>query len=295
VQNLVWQDFITLFLGLIVEATPFVVLGVLVSVVVGLINTQKIINWLTPKHPILSHLMVSLLGIFMPVCECGNVPVVRRFLLSGMKVSHSVTFLLASPIVNPITFLATWEAFSFDRSVAVIRVLAALFISVFVGLLFSRKKDQSQYLTAKFYEEVCDHDHDKQNKLDKGLSIFRTEFIVVMRMMAFGSLIAAATQTFIPRDIILSIGTNPLLSVIAMLILAFVISICANIDAFFALSYANTFSSGSILTFLVFGPMIDIKLLSMLKTTFTTKFLIQLTVLVSLLSIILGLSVNLLK
>lgn len=293
-QNLVIQDFITLFLGLIVEATPFVLLGVLVSVVVGIINTQKVIDWLTPKHPVFSHFVVSLLGIFMPVCECGNVPVVRRFMLSGMKVSHAITFLLASPIVNPITFLSTWEAFSFDRSVAITRVAAALFIAVFVGLFFSRKKRQEEYLTESFYAEVCDHTHDKDKKIDKALYIFRHEFVIVMRMMVFGSLIAAATQSFIPRDIILQIGTNPVLSVLAMFMLAFVISICANVDAFFALSYANTFTTGSILTFLVFGPMIDIKLLSMLKTTFTVKFLIQLTLIVSLLSISLGLLVNLL-
>lgn len=294
-QNLIWQDFITLFLGLIVEATPFVILGVLVSVIVGIINTDRIINWLTPRHPVFSHLVVSLLGIFMPVCECGNVPVVRRFMLSGMQVSHAITFLLASPIVNPITFLSTWEAFSFDRSVAVIRVAAALFIAVFVGLIFSRKKNQTELLTDKFYEEVCDHEHDHQKKIDRALYIFRHEFIIVMRMMVVGSLIAAATQTFIPRDVILSIGTNQLLSVIAMFILAFVISICANVDAFFALSYANTFSAGSILTFLVFGPMIDIKLLSMLRTTFKAKFLLQLTLIVSLLSLILGFTVNLIK
>lgn len=294
-QNLIWQDLITLFLGLIVEATPFVVLGVLISSIVGIIDTQKVINWLTPKNRFFSHFVLSILGIFMPVCECGNVPVVRRFMLSGLNVSQAVTFLLAAPIVNPITFISTIEAFSFDHSIAFIRIVAALFIANMVGLLFSTRKNQEEFLTEEFYAEVCEHDHGPTNKLDRALYIFRHEFIIVMRMMVVGSIIAAATQTFIPREVILNIGINPLLSVIAMFILAFVISICANVDAFFALSYANTFSAGSILTFLVFGPMIDIKMLSMLRTTFKLKFLMQLTLIVSLASISLGLIVNLIK
>jgi uncharacterized membrane protein YraQ (UPF0718 family) len=291
---LILQDFITLFLGLIVEAFPFVVLGVVISVGVALIDSQRLISWLTPKNKILSHFVVSILGIFMPVCECGNVPVVRRFMLSGLNVSQAVTFLLAAPIVNPITFLSTWEAFNYDHSIAIIRIVAALFIANLVGLLVSLRKDQNSLLTDKFYTEVCENPHQHaKNKLDRALEIFSTEFITVMRMMVIGAAIAAASQSFIPREVIVGIGSNVVLSVVAMLILAFIISICANVDAFFALSYANTFTAGSILTFLVFGPMIDIKMLTMLRTTFTVRFLILLTTLVAALSICLGLLVNL--
>ena len=85
--------------------------------------------------------------------------------------------------------------------------------------------------------------------------------------------IAAASQTFIPREVITAIGSNVVLAVVAMLLLAFIISICSSVDAFFALAYVGTFSLGSILAFLVAGPMVDIKMIALMKTTFTYRAL----------------------
>jgi uncharacterized membrane protein YraQ (UPF0718 family) len=112
--------------------------------------------------------------------------------------------------------------------------------------------------------------------------------------LVIGAAIAASFQTFVSRDIIVAIGQNVFLSIIAMILLAFIISICANVDAFFALSFSSQFTLGSILAFLVFGPMVDIKILSMLRTTFQTHFLIKLVAVVTLSSVILGLVVNIL-
>jgi hypothetical protein len=292
-QNLQIQDFVTLFLGLIVEAFPFVVLGVLVSVLVALFLKDEWVLKILPKNKVLSHMMLSGMGVLMPVCECGNVPVVRRLLLKGFSVSHAVTFLLAAPILNPITIWSTLEAFSGDHSVAVIRLVAAFVIANGIGLLISLHRKQETLLQQEFYAEVCDpHHHHSHGKLGEALEIFQTEFVTVMRMLVIGALIAAASQVFMPREIIVSIGSNVFLSVIAMIVLAFVISICANVDAFFALNFAQTFSIGSIISFLVFGPMIDIKMLSMLRTTFTVKFLVILTTLVFLSSMTVGLLVN---
>jgi uncharacterized membrane protein YraQ (UPF0718 family) len=247
-----------------------------------------------PKNKYASHAIISLLGIVMPVCECGNVPVVRRFMLHGFSVSQATTFLLAAPIVNPITFISTWEAFGFDRSVAIIRVIAAFVIANVIGLIISKLRDQEQLLTPAFKHEIdCAHDHDHDPKLERALTTFRNEFVNTTKLLIFGASVAAFTQTVIPRTIIESIGSNALLSVLAMLLLAFVVSICANIDAFFALAYAGTFTKGSLLTFMIFGPMIDIKMLSMLRTTYTAKALAMITALVTIASILVGLIINL--
>jgi hypothetical protein len=92
--------------------------------------------------------------------------------------------------------------------------------------------------------------------------------------------------------VLVALGSNPLWSILAMMVLAFVIAVCSNVDAFFILPFANTFMPGSIATFLVFGPIIDIKMLAILRTTFTTRVLVQLTIVVGLLSALVGLVVN---
>jgi uncharacterized membrane protein YraQ (UPF0718 family) len=288
------NDFFTILLGITVEALPFVVLGVIVSVIVELYVTPEWILARIPKNKFLSHPIISLLGIVMPVCECGNVPVVRRFMLHGFSMSQATTFLLAAPIVNPITFFSTWEAFGFDKSVAIIRLVSAFLIANIIGLIFSYSKDQDKFLTDQFKHEIaCAHDHDQDSKLDRALRTFREEFVNTTKLLIFGAAVAAFTQTVIPRSIIESIGASPFLSVVAMIVLAFVVSICANVDAFFALAYAGTFTKGSLLAFMIFGPMIDIKMLSMLKNTYTPKALAIITILVTLMSVLVGVVINL--
>jgi len=314
------QDFITLVLSIIVEAFPFIILGVSLSTLIALnffgwlkrkiYNHKKILFPLYfiyeisgrldrkfKSNRVYSHVKVSLLGVFLPVCECGNIPVARRLLLGGFSVSQSITFLLAAPILNPITFLTTLEAFNYDKSVVVIRLLAGFIIANLIGIILSYKKPQNEFLNLDFYQEICDmndHKHTK-NRFVEAIGIFQREFIEIFKVLIFGALLAAASQTFIPRDIITTIGQNPLLSILAMLLLAFVISICSNVDAFFALSYANTFTIGSVLGFLIFGPMIDIKILTMMRTTYKTKLLAIVTLLVFLLSFLTALIVNFIK
>jgi len=290
------QDFITLFLSIVLEALPFVVLGVIVSVLMALFIPQQKVLKLLPKNRFASHILLSLVGMLMPVCECGNVPVARRLIKNGFSVSHAMTFLLAAPIINPITFLTTWQAFSPDTSIAFLRIGAGFVIVNIIGILLSLKKDQKTYLTKRFEEEVATHTDDHHSsKFARGLDIFQSEFILIMKMLCFGALIAALVQSFVPRDAILALGQNNVLSVVAMMILAFVISICSTVDAFVALSYVGTFTIGSILSFLIFGPMIDIKMLVMMKSMFTTRVLIIVTSLAAFLTLCVGVIVNILR
>ncbi len=111
------QDFVTLALSIVVEALPFVILGALVSAAICLYAPTERLIGLLPKRPSLRRLCTSLFGTFMPVCECGNVPVARGLVVRGLSVAESTTFLLAAPIINPITLLATSQAFRLDPSV----------------------------------------------------------------------------------------------------------------------------------------------------------------------------------
>ena len=114
----------------------------------------------------------------------------------------------------------------------------------------------------------------------------------MLKMLCLGAVIAGLTQVFVPRDVLTSLGGHPIFSILAMITLAFVISICSNVDAFFALAYSNTFTAGSIAAFLVFGPLIDIKMLALMRTTYKAWLLAAMTFLVTLSSILIGLVVN---
>lgn len=228
----------------------------------------------------------------MPVCECGNIPVARRLIMSGMPVSLTISFLLAAPILNPITLFATYEAFRGNLLIFWGRIIGAIIITLSIGLVLSKVKNIENQITPSF-ALCCKHQHnDSESIMQKSFKTYANEFWEVMRMMIIGAFIASVTQVFIPRSIIQPFAQDPILGVFAMIGLAFIISICSNVDAFFALAYSNLFKTGSILSFLLFGPMIDIKILAMMKGVFKAKFLIWLSLSVFLISSSISIFVN---
>jgi len=288
------QDLLTLSISVIIESLPFVILGIALSILVQVWVPDRWIMRILPRNAFLRRASISFLGIFLPVCECGNVPLARGLIVKGFTVSESMTFLLAAPIVNPITILTTGQAFGFDSWIFAARLVGGFVIANVIGWLFSKHPDQDSLLTDSFAAECRlpdPHEHD-QTRWQKSVELFTRESGVIMPALFVGSLIAGLVQVAVPRSVLLSLGSNPLWSILAMMALAFVVSVCSNVDSFFILPFASTFMPGSIAVFLVFGPIIDIKMLALMRTTFRTKVLVQLTVIVGLLSALIGLVVN---
>lgn len=271
-------DGATLFLGIVIEAFPFLLLGSIVSSVIHLFLKTEVLLRFLPKSRLGACVSSSLIGMFFPVCECGNVPVARKLIEKKLPAGASLSFLLGAPILNPIVIITTIVAFPDNPEIWWGRILLALLIATSVGYLFSFAKD-SDIITPQFKATHCHHSPSASKSLTF-LDHTTSEFINMASVMILGALIAASMQTFLPREVITAVAQTPLLSILAMMTLGFIISICSTTDAFFALAYAHQFSSASLLAFLVFGPMIDIKALLLMRTTYTTKTLVALTLLV---------------
>ena len=288
------QDLLTLAISVIVESLPFVILGILLSILVQVWIPESWLVKYLPRNPVLRRAAISFLGVLLPVCECGNVPLARGLMVKGFTVSESMTFLLAAPILNPITIITTHQAFGWDNGILVARLVGGFLIANIVGWLYSLHRNQDSLLTPRFAAEcrVPDPHEHRETRLQQSLALFVREASVMMPALFIGALVAGAIQVLVPRSVLVTLGNNPLWSILAMMVLAFVIAVCSNVDAFFILPFANTFTPGSIATFLVFGPIIDVKMLALLRTTFRTPVLIQLTLVVGLLSALVGLVVN---
>jgi len=288
------QDLLTLSTSVIIESLPFIVLGIALSVLVQVWIPERWLLRILPHNPWGRRAVMSLFGMFLPVCECGNVPLARGLVRRGFTVSESITFLIAAPILNPITIITTHQAFGFDDGILVARLLGGFAIANILGWLFSKHPSPMGLLSGRFAEEcrIGDGHGRDRNHRQQTLDLFVRESSILMPALVIGSLIAGAIQVIVPRDVLVALGSDPLFSVLAMMVLAFIISVCSNVDAFFILPFASTFLPGSIVTFLVFGPIIDIKMLALMRTTYSTRTLIQLTIIVALLSLALGLMVN---
>ncbi len=328
---------------------PFLLLGVLFSsLLLFFVDERKLVEKM-PKNPLLGALVGSMIGFLFPVCECGNVPVARRFLIQGVPTPVAIGFLLAAPTINPVVIWATWTAFRDQPEIVVLRVVFSLSIATIVGFVFSFQKDLNpivQPAIARYMKfnppappetkrrgnlSRAQQESTVPNILQSGTYILGGKAGIPMRIdgnlvpptivstpnkpladklrlvidnsiqelrelggvMVLGSAIAAAIQVLAPRELILSLGAGPISSIVVMLILAAVVSICSTVDSFFALSFASTFSSGSLLAFLVFGPMIDIKSVGLMLSIFKPKTIFYLFALAGQLTFLFTLFLNL--
>jgi hypothetical protein len=112
-------------------------------------------------------------------------------------------------------------------------------------------------------------------------------------VLVFGSAMAAIVQVWIPREVVLGLGQGQVSSITAMMTLAAIVSICSTVDSFFALAFAGTFTTGSLLSFLVFGPMIDLKGVALMLTVFKQRTVIYIFLLSGLLIFLFCLMINL--
>ncbi len=330
----------TLFLSLLVEAVPFLLLGVLFSgLLLFFVDERKLVK-LMPQNPLLGAFVGSCVGFLFPVCECGNVPVARRLLMQGVPSPVAIGFLLAAPTINPVVFWATWTAFRDQPEIVFMRVGFSLFIATIIGWVFSTQKDLRPLLqpsvalsipalrpkskeagskaaetspllqSGTYFLGQSDRVIDPvelqasmaaANTAGKPLAykfnLLLENTVQEMRelggVLVLGSAIAAIIQVFVPREIILSLGQGPVTSILAMMLLAAVVSICSTVDSFFALSFASTFTTGSLLSFLVFGPMIDLKGIGLMLSIFKPRAIFYLFALAGQLTFLLTLFVNL--
>lgn len=298
------STFTTIFLGIFIEAAPFLMLGTLASGLVEVFFNQGDFSRLVPRNPFLASVVGGLLGLAFPVCECGVVPLARRLVRKGLPLSAAIAFLLSAPVLNFIVIASTLAAFGFGP-VFYARLGLSLLIAVATGMVFAFQKRPEQLLLPQSLPAMAGASHDLEIELrpvirlswtaraQRVLAIAVDEFFEMGRYLVAGGLLAALMQTLVPRSALLGVSAGPVISVLVMIALAVLLSICSTVDAFIALAFAGTFTTGSVLAFLVFGPMVDIKSTLMFLSVFKRRTVAYLILLPLLMTILAGVFINL--
>jgi uncharacterized protein len=271
----------TIFISIVIEAIPFIVLGAFISALIEIFVSENMIIRLMPKNRFLSVIAGSFLGVLFPGCECGIVPIASRLIKKGVAPHAAISFMLSAPIINPIVLFATFIAFGDSWTMVWYRAGFAFAVSLLVGVVMSYVIKENP-LKEKIADHV--HDHSHQNTKQKLISVVThtiDEFLNVAKFLVMGSLIAAAMQVYVPTRILLTLGDTKVAAILVMMGLAFILSICSEADAFVASSFRNSFSQSSIVAFLVFGPMLDIKNVLMMSGYFQKKIVIILVSLIT--------------
>ncbi len=272
-------------------------LGSLASGIVEVFVNIEAIFKRFPKNKSLSVVLGALFGLLFPVCECGVIPLARRLYQKGLPFSTGIAFLLAAPVLNPIVLISTYTAFG-NSPLFWGRMIITFIVAVITGIIFSWH-DNPGKLLSEHPAPACEthfHHEDSNTPLKRKLIrvglITSEEFFEMGFFLTLGALVAALMQTLIPQQILLTLGGRPLLSILIMIALGVLLSICSTVDAFVALSFVSTFTSGSVLAFLVFGPMVDIKSVFMYTRVFKKKAVVYLVTIPLFLVIAITLIIN---
>lgn len=290
------QTFVTIFLSIFIEAVPFLLAGSLVAGFIEIFVKRDTLIRFLPRNPVGAALAGGALGVVFPVCECGVVPVTRRLFHKGLPLSVGVAFLLAAPVVNPIVVVSTYAAYGWGPMLW-LRLGLSFLIASLVGLIFYFAAPEEVVLPDTMGDHSSannhDHDHDHNNPLGQrvwdALATGGDDFLDMARYLVAGSLLAAGMQTLVPQSALLTLGAGVLTSILVMMTLAFVLSVCSTVDAFLSLAFVNTFTPASILAFLVFGPMVDIKSSLMFLSIFRRRTVAYLILLPFMLTLVITL------
>lgn len=267
----------TIFISILIESIPFILIGVFISGFIQMFVSEEMIARIIPKNRFLAVLFATFIGALFPACECGIVPIVRRLLLKGVPLHAAIPFMLTAPIINPIVLFSTYIAFGNQIDMVLYRSGLALVVAFLVGIILSFQFKGNQLLDKGTMNTHHHHHHStKQTFKKKFVDMLRhavDEFFSVGKYLILGAFIAATMQTYLKTSTLLEIGQTDVTSSIVMMFLAFVMSLCSEADAFIASSFSSTFSVGSIVAFLVFGPMVDIKNTLMMLSVFNKRFI----------------------
>ncbi|WP_432174608.1 permease [Streptomyces sp. Tue6028] len=264
----VMQSWMTVFVAVVLQALPFLVLGVLLSAVIAVFVPPTFFARALPKRPALAVPVAGMAGAVLPGCECASVPVAGALVRRGVTPAAALAFLLSAPAINPIVLTATAVAFPNDPRMVLARFVASLLVACAMGWLWQRlgRADWLRPPSRPAHEG-----------LGRGAAFWGSVRHDVMHAGGFlvvGAMAAATLKAVVPASWLQAAAGNPVVSVLALAVLAVLLSICSEADAFVVASLSQ-FSLTARLAFLVVGPMIDLKLFAMQVGTFGRGFALR--------------------
>ncbi|MDH2425711.1 permease [Sphaerisporangium sp. TRM90804] len=258
----------TIFVAICVQALPFLVFGVALSAAITAFVPASVWNRLLPAKPYAAVPVAGAAGMVLPGCECASVPVASGLMSRGVAPSAALTFLLASPAINPVVLVATAVAFPGEPLMVVARFAASLVVAVLAGWAWQA------FGRREWLRVPPRHVPPGQSRHAAFVSAMRHDLLHAGGFLVVGGLAAATLSVVVPRSWLSAVAGVPWLSVLVLALLAVVLSICSEADAFVAASL-TAFSPTAKLAFLVVGPMVDLKLIALQAGTFGRAFALR--------------------
>ena len=284
--NFSLSDFSFAFLSILLEGLPFLLLGTIIAGLIDQFFPARLMTRMLPRNPYAGVLLSGLLGLIFPMCECGVVPIIRRLMAKGLPPANAITYLFAAPIVNPIVAVSTFAAFRGQAPIEVtlLRLALGYGVAVVVGMVV-HNLPLTRVLRTNIIVDIAQPQSlsgratavGMTERLWAALAVCVGDFINMTVYFVLGAGAAALFNTSINQDFIAPLAMNEWLATGSLMILAAILSLCSTTDAFIAATF-SMFPTTAKLAFLVFGPVISLKLIFIYSSIFRKRFILCLVV-----------------
>ncbi len=268
-----FQTWATVFLAIVVQSIPFLVLGVLLSGLISALLSEKLVARVLPRNPALAVPVAGIAGIGLPTCECAAVPVASGLARRGVPAPVALTFLLAAPAVNPAVIVSTAVAFQGRTDMVLARFVASMLVAVIIGWIYVAVAKRVPALKMPRIRRL-DHGHGGDTKAGRFVGAAWHDLLPSAGFLVIGAMIAASINVLVPLDVVETVAGQAVLAIVVLAVFAFVVALCSEADAFIAVSL-TAFSDTAKLVFLVVGPAMDVKLAAMEAGQFGRSFAAQ--------------------
>jgi len=274
------------FLSILLEGLPFLLLGTIISGLIDQFLPVRLMTRLLPRNPVAGAFVSGLLGLIFPMCECGVVPIIRRLMAKGLPPANAITYMLSAPIVNPIVAISTYAAFrgQAPMEITLMRLGLGYSVAVAVGLIVHHMP-LGRVLRTNIIADIAQPQGLSGGMASGGvvarlwaaLAVCVGDFLSMTVYFVLGAGAAALFNTSVNQDFIVPFATNDWLATGSLMALAATLCLCSTTDAFIAATF-TMFPTISKLAFLVFGPMVDLKLIFIYSSVFRKRFVFGLVI-----------------
>jgi uncharacterized membrane protein YraQ (UPF0718 family) len=257
------------FSAMFVQALPFLVLGVVISAVIAAFVPPDALRRLLDRPARVSLPMATAGGVVLPGCECSAVPVADRMRRAGVPFSSALAFAMASPALNPVVMVATATAFPGQPQVVLARFVASATVVLTTAAVIHRRRVEPSAprdLGAAAATAI-DAPPRPASRWRVFVDAVEHDLLHTAGYLVIGAALAATLRVFVPSTWLDSLAGTLVTAVIALAILAVVMSICSEADAFVAASLA-AFPMSARLAFMVVGPAVDLRLVTLYRAGF---------------------------
>jgi len=282
-----WPDVALSFFAIVLEGTPFLLLGAIVSGLVDVfLPAGTIKNWL-PRSKTQGVFAAIGAGLIFPLCECGAMPIVQRLIRKGVPPAVATVYMLAAPGLNPLAMFSTFLAFRAQDPwlMIVLRFGFSFLVLLFLGFWLVRLRPEQMLRAETLIGPVRTKPEMTPNPglvltprtgapfagLQQFTGAVIRDFTGVLLFLVIGAAAAAIFSTGFNRNLLAPIGQSVFLGPLAGILLAQLLCLCSTTDAFIIAAFAP-FSIPAKIAFLVAGPLIDLKLYWLYRSAFQARF-----------------------